>query len=189
MTSGRMAVSARSVIQRIKRPARLPAIQRGRGAEVIGLARFGARLRERFDNLPQMRVAAAGKNALLHMLPIDEQADAIAGEQRQLRQRHGGGAGVVELGVAATVLRIGVVENSAAQQPACVENDPHGLAALGLVAARDQLAAARCRRPADVAQVVALEIFAEALEVAAQAALARRRSCRSIWRPRARKIS
>ena len=87
-----------------QRPPRLPAVQRGRGAQMIGLAGLGARLRQRFDNLPQVRGAAAGQHALLHMLAVDEQAHAVAGVKRQLRQRHRGGAGVVELGVAAPLL-------------------------------------------------------------------------------------
>ena len=89
-----------------QRPPRLPAVQRGRGAQVVGLAGLGAHLRQRFDNLPQVRRAAAGQQALLNVLPVDQQAHAVAGEERQLRQRHGGGAGVVELGVAARDSRI-----------------------------------------------------------------------------------
>src|ERR1700691_2156030 len=118
-----------------------------------------------------MSVAPARKYALLHILSVDEQADAVAGKKRELREGHGGGAGVVELGVAATILILGVFEDSATQQTARVEHDPDCLAALGLIAARNQLTAACCRCPADVAKVVAFEIFAEALEVAAKTAL------------------
>ncbi len=78
---------------------------------------------------------------------------------------------MVELGVAAPLLIAVVLEDSRLQQPSRVQNDPHRLAALGLVAARNQLAAPRRRRPAHVTQVVALEILAQALKVAAQPAL------------------
>ena len=57
-------------------------------------------------------------------------------------------------------------------QASAIEHDPYGLAALGLILPGDQGAAARGGGPADVAQVVAFAVFAEALEVAAQAALA-----------------
>ena len=58
-------------------------------------------------------------------------------------------------------------------QPSAVQHDPDRLAALGLVLAGDGAAAPRRGRPANVAQVVALAILAQALEVAAQAALLR----------------
>ncbi len=58
-------------------------------------------------------------------------------------------------------------------QPSAVEHDPDRLAALGLVLAGDGAAAPRRGRPADVAQVVALAVLAQALEVAAQAPLLR----------------
>jgi len=63
--------------------------------------------------------------------------------------------------------------DTCAHQPSAVEDNPDGLAALGLVLAGDGAAAARRGRPADVTQVVALAIVAQALEVAAQAALLR----------------
>src|SRR5205814_9944025 len=60
-----------------------------------------------------------------------------------------------------------------AHQAAAVEHDPHRLAAFGLVLPGDEVAAARRGGPADVAQVIAFAVFAQAFEVAAQAALAR----------------
>src|SRR5579862_3919695 len=58
-------------------------------------------------------------------------------------------------------------------QPSAVENDPDRLAAFGLVLAGDQVSSPRGCRPADVAQVIALAVFAQALEVPPQSALAR----------------
>src|ERR1035438_3467134 len=60
-----------------------------------------------------------------------------------------------------------------AHQPAAIEHDPHRLAALGLVLARDRNAAARRRGPADVAQVIAFAVFTEAFKIAAESALPR----------------
>ena len=56
-------------------------------------------------------------------------------------------------------------------QPPAIQHDPHRLAALGLVLAGDGASAPRGCRPADVAQVVALAVLAQALEIAAQAPL------------------
>ncbi len=152
--------------------ARLKAIQGGSGAQVVGLAGFGVGLGEGFNNLAEMRAAAAGKNALLHGAAVDEQSDAIAGVESQLGHGHRGGTGVVELGVTEPAGIGWGGRGSALQQPAGVEDDPDGLAALRLILAGDELAAASGRGPADVAQVVALKILAEALEVASEAALA-----------------
>ena len=58
-----------------------------------------------------------------------------------------------------------------AHQPPGIENDPDRLATLGLVEAGDELAAPGRGCPADIAQVVAGEVFAQAFEVAAQASL------------------
>ena len=142
---------------------------------------FGAHLREQFDHLAQVSGAAPGQQALLDPLAVGEQADAIAGVERQLRQRDrcrdrrgrawsvraaAGGEGQSRIGSGAPRPR-------GTHQAAAVEHDPHRLAALGLVLARDQAAASRGGGPADVAQVVAFAVLAQALEVAAQAALPR----------------
>src|ERR1700690_795060 len=119
-----------------------------------------------------MRRAAAGKHALLHMFPVDQQAYAVAGKQSQLRESHRCRAGVIEFGVAMIGIFL-IAQDAAAQQSSGVENDPDSLVALCLVTARDQLTAPRGCRPANVAQVVAFEIFTQALEVAAQSALPR----------------
>ena len=59
-----------------------------------------------------------------------------------------------------------------AHQPSAVEHDPHRLAALSLVLARDQVSATRARGPADVAHVVAFAVIAQAFEIAPKAPLA-----------------
>ena len=79
--------------------------QQGRRAQVVGLAGFGSDLCQQFDHLAQMSRAASGQKTLLDGLAVGEQAHAIAGEQRKLRQRDGGGTGVVELGVFAQGFR------------------------------------------------------------------------------------
>ena len=63
--------------------------------------------------------------------------------------------------------------NAGAHEAAAVEDDPDGLAALGLVLAGDEAAAAGGGRPADVAQVVAFAVVAQAFKVAAETAQAR----------------
>ena len=159
----------------------LQASEQRSGAQVVRFARFSANLRQQFDHLAQVCRAAAGQQALLDRLAVGEQADAIAGEECELRQRHRGGAGMIEFGVFAQTAgskgqsRIGTRSGDYARthQPAAIEHDPHGLAALGLVLARDQVSAARTCGPADVAHVVAFAVVAQAFEVAPQAALAR----------------
>jgi hypothetical protein len=80
-------------------PAGLEAVQRGGGAEVVGLAGFGADQGERLDQLAQVGCAATGKETLLDGLAVSQEADAVAREERQLGEGDGCGAGVVELGV------------------------------------------------------------------------------------------
>ena len=64
---------------------------------MIGFTGFGVRLCESFDNEAQMRRTSTGQQALLHVLAVDEQAHAIAGVERELRQSYRCGACVVEL--------------------------------------------------------------------------------------------
>jgi len=95
-----------------------------------------------------------------------------------LGQSNGGGAGVVELGVnAGARLRAGILEGLCVYRHAGAHEAPQsstiqiGWATLALVLAGDGAAAAGSGCPADVAQVVALAVLAQALEVAAQSAL------------------
>jgi len=71
-TSGRMAVSARSVIHRIRERRGCRRFERGGGAQVVGLGGFGMDLGERLDQLRRLRCAAAGEQALLDALAISE---------------------------------------------------------------------------------------------------------------------
>jgi len=79
--------------------AGLEAVERGGGAEVVGFAGFGVDEGEGLDELAEMGRAAAGKQTLLDAVAVGQQADAVAGEESELGQGDGGGAGVVELGV------------------------------------------------------------------------------------------
>src|SRR5258708_19858335 len=65
------------------------------------------------------------------------------------------------------------IGNSGAHEAATVDHDPNRLAALGLVLARDEVAVPRGGCPADVAQVVAFAVLAQAFKVPAQASLSR----------------
>src|SRR5271157_1331751 len=158
-----------------QRAAGLQAVEYGGSAQMVGLGGLGMYLGQRLDQLAQVRRAAAGQQALLNALAIGQQAHTVTGEERQLGQSDGCGAGVVELGSAGR--RAGLLDEFAGHgdagphEPPAVEDDPDGLAALGLVLAGDETAAPRGGRPADVAQVVALAVLAQALEVAAQAPL------------------
>jgi hypothetical protein len=82
-----------------QRPAGLKAVESGSGAEVVGFAGFSADLGEGLDQLAEVGCAAAGKQALLNALAVGKQADAVAGEESELGEGYGGGAGEVELGV------------------------------------------------------------------------------------------
>src|SRR5208282_1602697 len=58
------------------------------------------------------------------------------------------------------------------QQPPRIEHNPNCLAAFDFKDARNELVPARCGRPADVARIVALAVFAKAFEFPSLAALA-----------------
>ncbi len=120
-----------------------------------------------------MSRAATGQQALLNVLPIGQQAHPVAGVECQMGQRNSRCACVVELaaGRSAGVLEFRAGSHPRPHQPAAVEDDPNWLAALALVLAGYGSAVPRRGRPADVAQIVALAVVAQALEVAAQAPL------------------
>ena len=163
-----------------QRTAGLKAVERGSGAEVVGFAGFSADLGEGLDQLAEVGCAAAGKQALLNALAVGKQADAVAGEESELGEGYGGGAGEVELGVDARAgvgdgqcgLARGTGGDTGTHEAAAVEDDPDGLAARGLILAGDEGAAAGAGGPADIAQVIAFTVVAQALEVAAEASLA-----------------
>src|SRR5579862_6775429 len=146
---------------------------------MIRFTALGTHLRKRFNQLPKMRCAAPRQEPLPDSLPIGKQSNTVAGKERQLRQRDRGSARIVEFRVH-TGARLGDRQcsaprrnrsNTRTHQPATIEHDPYRLAALGLVLAGNGTAASRSCSPADVAQVVALTILTQALEVAAQPAL------------------
>src|SRR5262245_6801974 len=110
-----------------------------------------------------MAEAAAQADALLHVASIDQQADAVAGVERDLGERERGVHRQVELAEFAY---------ARAQEPARVHHDPDRLAPLHLEQLGDVLAPARGRGPADIAELVAGLVFAQAFKFAAHAALA-----------------
>ena len=121
ITSGTPAVSARSVSQTIsERRCCVPQQRRG-GRGMIAFDRFGPRLRQHLEQAAQVPRAAIGRDARVHAAPVGDQADAIAGRLRDVRQRQRRVDGGVELGA---------IAGPRAQQPAAVEQDPDGLAAL-----------------------------------------------------------
>jgi hypothetical protein len=115
---------------------------------------------------------------------VGEESYPVAGIERELCQRHGGGTGVVELGmdvrcenrihpVSGPGRRARESSDPRSHQSPTVKHDPNRLAAFGLVLAGDQASAPRGCGPADIAQIVAFAVFAQAFEVTAQAALPR----------------
>ena len=78
-----------------QRTAGLKAVEHGGGSQMIGFTSFGARQSQRFDELPHMGRAPAGKKALLNALTVGQQSYAVAGVERQLGQRDCRRAGVV----------------------------------------------------------------------------------------------
>ena len=53
---------------------------------MVGLAGLRAHLRQRLDYLPQMRRTTPRQQSLLDALPIGQQTNAVAGEERELRE-------------------------------------------------------------------------------------------------------
>src|SRR6266496_489821 len=104
-----------------------------------------------------------GQHALLYCPAIRKQSDTIPSAKRNLRKAQGRIDREVELAQS---------RNARPHQPACINYQPDGLAALDLVHARDQLSApCRCG-PAYVAHFVPFPIFAQALKLAPSASYA-----------------
>ena len=131
---------------------------------MIAFDRLGPRLRQHLEQAAQVPRAAIGRDPRVDAAAVGDQPDAIAGRLRDVGQRQGGVDGGIELGA---------IAGARAQQAAAVEHDPHRLAALRAIEARDELAPPRRRRPAHVAPIVAVAIVAQPLELAAGAVLAR----------------
>src|ERR1700744_4475061 len=107
-----------------------------------------------------MRRTPARQYELLGVAPIREKPNTIAGCKRNLRQRQRSGRGLIQLGI---------TTHTAALQAARVEDNPDGLALLHFVEPRDQRAATCGGSPADVADLVAFEVIAQAFKIATQA--------------------
>ncbi len=105
-----------------------------------------------------MHGAARGRDALLQPAPVREQAHAVAGGERHLRERQRRRDGRVEHRLRA---------DARTKEAAGIDEQPHGLAALGLIDLRDQLSAPRRRAPAHVAPLVAGTVVAQAVELPA----------------------
>ena len=69
----------------------------GGGAEVVGFRAFGAGLRERIENDPQMGGAGSRQKPPPDGAPVDQQSRLVASLHHRLRQRDPGAAGLVEL--------------------------------------------------------------------------------------------
>ena len=85
-----------------------------------------------------------------------------------LRQREGGIHGVIEL---CETQVPGVVADPRAKQAAGIQHDPDRLASLDLIGARGELMTPGRGRPVDVANVIALPVFAKGFEFPADSAL------------------
>ena len=133
---------------------------RRRGGGMVGFDAVGVHERERLDQTAQMHGAARGRDALLQPAPVREQPHAVAGGERHLRERQRRRDGRVEHRLRA---------DARAKEAAGIDEQPHGLAALGLIDLRDQLSAPRRRAPAHVAPLVAGTVVAQAVELPAGA--------------------
>lgn len=164
--------------------AALLRFEAGDGVEVVGLGGVGACLREQVDEEAEVDGALAGWEQLLHGAAVGHEGELVAGAGDDLREHGGGGGGLVELrdgeGVRGFALEVGLVEvlrgvvaaefEGGAGEAAGVDDEPDLLGAFDGELAGDELAAARGGGPGDVAELVAVGVVAEGLEVAAGAA-------------------
>ena len=80
------AVSARSVSQTMSARCFCAASTAAAAAD-DRLGALGRQRRERLEDPSQVSRAASGREALVHPPPVGDQADAVAGRERDLRQR------------------------------------------------------------------------------------------------------
>src|ERR1051326_4209866 len=130
---------------------------------MVGFSDFFTRGGQALNDRPHVVQAPAQSDALLHVATVDQQAHAIAGVERDLRERERGVYREVELAQ---------LTYAGAKQAAGVHDDPDGLAALHLEELGHVLAAAGGGGPADVAELVAFLVFTQAFKFPAYAALA-----------------
>ena len=158
ITSGTPAVSATSVSQTTSARRFCAAITAAAAAAWSASAPSDLHERQRVDQ----RRADARRRAPAR------RAAAAGGRTRAARRgRPDASATCASVSAAVTVWSsIVCAADARAQQPAGVDEQPHGLAALGLVDLGDELAAPRRRAPAHVAPLVARPIVAQAVELA-----------------------
>src|SRR6267378_39316 len=143
--------------------------QDARGAGMIRLGSFAMNLRQAINDGAQMQRAAAGGNVVLDGAAISEQTHAVTTLRGNLSQGESGIDGIIQFRKTKTAA---LFLNFRAEQPAGVKDNPDGLAALDFENASSELMAARGGGPANVAQVVALPVIAEAFKFPAVTALA-----------------
>src|SRR6266568_1259322 len=120
-----------------------------------------------------MERAAACCQVELNRASVGEQADAIPALRCDLRKGERRIDGVVQFrNSQIALLLLYFLLYLSAQKTSGIEHNPNGLTTLHLENARCELMPACCRRPADVANIVALLVIAQAFEFAAVAALA-----------------
>src|SRR5665213_1879757 len=165
--------------------AALHVLETGDGVEVVGFGGFAAGLAEEVDQQAEVQGASTGGQSLLDVAAVGHQGKLVAGSADNLRQHDGGGGGLVELRdgeeVGAVLLGFGLVQElraaaleveGGAREAAGVEDDPDLLRPLDGELAGDEVAAAGGCGPGDVAELVALLIVAQTLELASHAAQA-----------------
>ncbi len=160
MTSGTPAVSATSVSQTTSARRFLRGQHRRRGGGVVGLGAVRTHDRERLHQAAEMRRPARRRDALLQPAPVGEQPDPVAGRERHLRERQCGRHGSIQH-------RLGA--DTRAEETTGVDEQPHRLAALGLIDLGHELSTLRRRAPAHVAPLIAGTIVAQIVELPARA--------------------
>src|ERR1700722_1484321 len=122
---------------------------------MVSLPFILASRRQRIHVLAQVRTASRGRNSFANIAGIGQQSNAVAREERHLAQSKCGVGRMIEFAERC---------NFGPHQPSCVEDDPDSLAFFQLVESCNELAATRGGTPANVGEVVAILIFAQAFE-------------------------
>src|ERR1700724_1029369 len=123
---------------------------------MIRLGACRAHLRQSLDERPKLGNTTSGRHAPLQFPVVGQQCHAIARIKRHLREAQRRIHRMVEL-----------VEpvDARSQEPAQVQHEPHGLAALNLVYLGDQLPLPGRDAPGNVAEFVSGAIFPQAFEL------------------------
>ena len=144
---------------------------------MVGLRGFAFGLGEEVDHQAKVKGAGAGGKCLFDLAAVGHQRKLVSGAGDNLRQHHGRGGCLVELGygqeMGGVLLGFRLVEKVSAgaqevecgaRKPAGVEHDPDLLGAFDGELAGDEVAAAGGGCPGDVAELVALLVVAEAFK-------------------------